>query len=298
MIMHNETSGSATNYERQMDTAFRFMKQFGYGSVKTGYVGKIIPRGEHHDGQWMINHYMRSVQKAAAYRVMIDIHEPARPTGMQRTYPNWLACEAGRGNEYNAFSNGNAPEHETILPFTRLMGGPMDYTPGIFKLKGYAASAPERQVHTTLAKQLALYVTLYSPLQMVADLPENYEAHPDAFRFIKEVGVDWDDTRVLEAEPGDYITIARKEKGKDNWFAGAITDENSRVATVDLSFLDKGRTYRATIYKDAENADWQRNPEAYTIETVVVSSASKLTIRLAPGGGAALSIVPVPATKK
>ncbi|HEY4151268.1 MAG TPA: glycoside hydrolase family 97 protein, partial [Chitinophagaceae bacterium] len=298
MIMHNETSGSATNYERQMDTAFRFMKQFGYGSVKTGYVGKIIPRGEHHDGQWMISHYMRSVQKAAAYRVMIDIHEPARPTGMQRTYPNWMACEAGRGNEYNAFSNGSAPEHETILPFTRLMGGPMDYTPGIFKLKGYAASAPARQVHTTLAKQLALYVTLYSPLQMVADLPENYEAHPDAFRFIKDVAVDWDDTRVLEAEPGDYITIARKEKGKDNWFAGAITDENSRMATVDLSFLDKGRTYKATIYKDAENADWQRNPEAYTIETVVVTSASVLAIRLAPGGGAALSILPVAATKK
>ncbi len=201
----------------------------------------------------------------------------------------------GRGNEYNAFSNGNAPEHETILPFARLMGGPMDYTPGIFKLKGYAASAPARQVHTTLAKQLALYVTLYSPLQMVADLPENYEAHPDAFRFIKEVGVDWDDTRILEAEPGDYITIARKEKGSANWFVGAVTDENSREATVDLSFLDKGRKYKAILYKDAENAHWQTNPEAYTIEPVTVDNTTILHIRLAPGGGAAISIMPVAA---
>jgi hypothetical protein len=196
MIMHNETSGSATNYERQMDTAYRFMKQFGYGSVKTGYVGKIIPRGEHHDGQWMVNHYIRVAQKAAQYQVMLDAHEPVRPTGLQRTYPNWLACEAARGNEYNAFSDGNAPDHETILPFTRLMGGPMDYTPGIFKLKGYS-STPGRQVHTTLAKQLALYVTLYSPLQMAADLLENYDAHPDAFQFIRDVPVDWDDTRII-----------------------------------------------------------------------------------------------------
>lgn len=292
MIMHNETSGSATNYERQMDTAFRFMKKYGYGSVKTGYVGKIIPRGEHHDGQWMISHYTRSVQKAAAYHVMIDIHEPARPTGMQRTYPNWLACEAGRGNEYHAFSNGNTPAHETILPFTRLMGGPMDYTPGIFKLKGYAASNPGRQVHTTLAKQLALYVTLYSPLQMAADLPENYEAHPDAFRFIRDVAVDWDDTKILEAEPGDYITIARREKGRPNWFAGAITNENSRTATIDLSFLDKGKKYTAVIYKDADNADWQSNPEAYAIEKITVDNTTVLHIRLAPGGGAAVSIMP------
>src|SRR5450432_1890746 len=240
MIMHNETSGSATNYERQMDTAFRFMKQFGYNSVKTGYVGRIIPRGEHHDGQWMVNHYLRSVEKAASYNVMIDIHEPVRPTGLQRTWPNFMACEAARGNEYNAFSNGNAPEHETILPFTRLMGGPMDYTPGIFKLRGYASNA-SRRIHTTLAKQLALYVTIYSPLQMAADLPENYEAHMDAFQFIKEVPVDWDDTKILAAEPGDYITIARKEKGKNNWFIGAITDENSREMIADLSFLNKGQ---------------------------------------------------------
>src|SRR5450432_2250812 len=240
MIMHNETSGSATNYERQMDTAFRFMKRFGYNSVKTGYVGKIIPRGEHHDGQWMVNHYQRAAEKAALYNVMIDVHEPVRPTGLQRTYPNWLASEAGRGNEYNGFSNGNKPGHETIMPFTRLMGGPMDYTPGIFKLRNYSSN-PNRRVHTTLAKQLALYVTIYSPLQMAADLPENYEAHMDAFQFIKEVPVDWDDTKILAAEPGDYVAIARKEKGGNKWYIGAITDENSREMIADLSFLNKGQ---------------------------------------------------------
>jgi hypothetical protein len=213
-----------------------------------------------------------------------------RPTGLQRTYPNWLACEAGRGNEYNAFSIGNAPEHETILPFTRLMGGPMDYTPGIFSIKGYS-DVPGRQVHTTLAKQLALYVTLYSPLQMAADLPENYEAHKDAFRFIQVVPVDWDDTKVLEAEPGDYITIARKEKGRGNWFIGAVTDEHSRTAGATLDFLDKGKRYEATIYKDAEGADWKNNPEAYTIEKIMVDSNTRLTLKLAAGGGAAVSIM-------
>ncbi len=290
MIMHNETSGSATNYERQMDTAFRFMKEFGYRAVKTGYVGKIIPRGEHHDGQWMVNHYLRTIEKAASYHVMIDIHEPVRPTGLQRTWPNFLACEAARGNEYNAFSDGNAPEHETILPFTRLMGGPMDYTPGIFKLKNYS-SVKGRQVHTTLAKQLALYVTLYSPLQMAADLPENYEAHMDAFQFIKDVPVDWDDTKILAAEPGDYVVIARKGKGTDNWFLGAITDENARQFVEDLSFLDKGKKYLATIYADAADADWKTNPEAYTIKKVIVNSESHLSLKLTPGGGAAVSII-------
>ncbi|HEY4147785.1 MAG TPA: glycoside hydrolase family 97 protein [Chitinophagaceae bacterium] len=289
LIMHNETSGSATNYERQMDTAFRFMTGWGYSAVKTGYVGRIIPRGEHHDGQWMINHYMRSVQKAAAYHVMIDIHEPARPTGLQRTWPNWLASEAARGNEYNAFSNGNAPEHETILPFTRLMGGPMDYTPGIFRIKGYS-TVPGRQVHTTLAKQLALYITLYSPLQMAADLPENYTAHADAFQFIKDVPVDWDDTRILEAEPGDYISIARREKGKNNWFIGAITNANSRTTAVSLDFLDNGKKYEATLYKDGPTADWKNNPESYTIEKRMVDSNTKLEVMLAPGGGLAVSI--------
>jgi glucan 1,4-alpha-glucosidase len=291
MIMHNETSGSATNYERQMDTAFRFMNKFGYKSVKTGYVGKIIPRGEHHDGQWMVNHYLRTIEKAASYHIMIDIHEPVRPTGLQRTWPNFLACEAARGNEYNAFSDGNAPEHETILPFTRLMGGPMDYTPGIFKLRNYS-SVKGRQVHTTLAKQLALYVTLYSPLQMAADIPENYEAHIDAFQFIKDVPVDWDDTKILAAEPGDYIAIARKGKGSNNWFLGAITDENARQLTADLSFLDKNKKYNATIYADASDADWKTNPEAYTIKKMVVNSTTHLLLKLAPGGGAAVSIVP------
>ncbi|HSQ43912.1 MAG TPA: glycoside hydrolase family 97 protein [Ginsengibacter sp.] len=291
MIMHNETSGSATNYERQMDTAFRFMNQFGYKAVKTGYVGKIIPRGEHHDGQWMVNHYLLSIEKAASYHVMIDIHEPVRPTGLQRTWPNFLACEAARGNEYNAFSDGNAPEHETILPFTRLMGGPMDYTPGIFKIRNYS-SVKGRQVHTTLAKQLALYVTLYSPLQMAADLPENYEEHMDAFQFIKDVPVDWDDTKILAAEPGDYIAIARKGKGTNNWFLGAITDENARQLTADLSFLDKNKKYTATIYGDAADADWKTNPEAYTIKKMVVNSTTHLLLKLAPGGGAAVSIVP------
>jgi glucan 1,4-alpha-glucosidase len=292
LIMHNETSGSATDYERQMDTAFKFMNLFGYTSVKTGYVGRIIPRGEHHDGQWMIDHYLRVAQKAAEHHIMLDSHEPVRPTGLQRTWPNWMASEAARGNEYNAFSTGSPPEHETILPFTRLMGGPMDYTPGIFRMKGYNANVPTRQMHTTLCKQLALYVTLYSPLQMVADLPENYELHKDAFQFIRDVTTDWDDTRIIAAEPGDYVYIARKEKGTKKWFVGAITDENNRVADLPLSFLEKGNKYIATIYRDAANADWKDNPEAYTIEKFVVDSSTRLRIELARGGGAAISIFP------
>jgi hypothetical protein len=240
----------------------------------------------------MVQHYVRVAEKAAQYHVMLDAHEPVRPTGLQRTYPNWMACEAARGNEYNAFSNGNAPDHETILPFTRLMGGPMDYTPGIFRIKGYS-TVPGRQVHSTLAKQLALYVTMYSPLQMAADLPENYEAHADAFQFIKDVAVDWDDTKILEAEPGDYVTIARKEKAAANWYLGAITDEHARVMSVPLSFLDKDRKYKAVIYKDGVGADWTQNPEAYTIETLMVTSQSQLTVKLAPGGGAAVSIKPI-----
>jgi hypothetical protein len=291
--MHNETSGSATSYERQLDTAFRFMQKFGYPAVKTGYVGRIIPRGEHHDGQWMVNHYERVLQQGMRYHIMVDAHEPARPTGLQRTYPNFMACEAARGNEYHAFSNGNAPDHETILPFTRLMGGPMDYTPGIFKLKGYAPGAAERSVHSTLTKQLALYVTLYSPVEMAADLPENYEAKPDAFQFIKDVPVDWDDTRILEAEPGDYITIARKEKGKDNWFIGAITDENARTTTIQLNFLQKEKKYKALLYEDARDADWKTNPEAYSIRSLPVDSNTRLKLSLAPGGGTAISIMEI-----
>lgn len=295
MIMHNETGGSAINYERQLDTAFRFMNRYNYPALKTGYVGNIMPKGEHHDGQWMINHYIRTAEKAAQYHVMIDMHEPVRPTGLSRTYPNFIASEAGRGNEWNAFSDGSPAEHETILPFTRLMGGPMDYTPGIFKMKNYAKGAPARQMHTTLAKQLALYVTMYSPLQMAADLPENYQAHADAFQFIKDVALDWDDTKYLEAEPGDYLTVARKEKGKSNWFIGAVTDENSRTTSVSFSFLPKGIKYTATVYADADNADWNSNPEAYKIEKVIVDHTATLQLKLAKGGGAAISLVPVSA---
>jgi glucan 1,4-alpha-glucosidase len=291
LIMHNETSGSATNYERQMDTAFRFMNKYGYTSVKTGYVGKIIPRGEHHDGQWMVNHYNRVAEKAAAYKVMIDVHEPMRPTGIQRTWPNWLASEAGRGNEYHAFSNGNDIAHETILPFTRLMGGPMDYTPGIFKLRNYTSDS-SRGFHSTLAKELALYVTIYSPLQMAADLPENYEANPAPFQFIKDVAVDWDTTIITEAEPGEYVTMARKEKGKDHWFIGAITGENKRTSTIDLNFLNEGQSYTATVYGDAEDANWKTNPESVSIKQLVVRKGSRLVLNLKSGGGAAVSIFP------
>ncbi len=294
LIMHHETSGSATNYERRMDEAYALMKKFGYPAVKTGYVGKIIPRGEYHDGQWMVNHYIRVAQKLAENKLMLDAHEPARPTGMSRTYPNWLASEAARGNEFNAWSRGNPPEHETILPFTRLLGGPMDYTPGIFQIKmNYYDPQKKEQVHTTLAKQLALYVTMYSPLQMAADLPENYERFPDAFQFIKDVAVDWDDTKYLEAEPGDYITAARKAKGTNDWFIGAITDENSRTAKINLSFLDKNKKYTATIYADADNAHWEKNPMAYKIYTKPVTSEDILKIKLAEGGGCAVSIKPL-----
>jgi hypothetical protein len=297
IIMHHETSGSVTNYERWMDTAYRFMKLHGYDAVKTGYVGKIIPRGEHHDGQWMIRHYERVAAKTASYHIMLDAHEPVRPTGLQRTYPNWLACEAARGNEFNAWSVGNQPFHETVLPFTRLMGGPMDYTPGIFKIKmSYYNPAKTEQVHTTLAKQLALYVTMYSPLQMAADLPENYEARPDAFQFIKDVAVDWDDTKILDAEPGDYVIISRKEKGSPNWFLGAITDEKARQFKVSLNFLDADKTYQAIIYKDAVDADWQNNPEAYVIEKTTVTKNSFINLNLAPGGGTAISFMPIQVT--
>jgi len=293
LIMHNETSGSATNYERQMDTAFRFMNRFGYHSVKTGYVGKIIPRGEHHDGQWMVNHYLRVAQKAAQYHVMLDAHEPVRPTGLQRTYPNWLACEAGRGNEYNAFSDGNSPAHETIMPFTRMIGGPMDYTPGIFRIKNYS-SVPVRQVHTTLAKQLALYVVFFSPLQMAADLPENYVARPDAFQFIRDVPLDWDTTLIREAEPGEYLLIVRKERGKDNWFAGAITNEKARNLRLRLDFLPAGKKFAMRIYQDGKEADWKNNPESYQILEREAKQGMEVPISLAPGGGAAISIIEMP----
>ncbi|MFV0471083.1 MAG: glycoside hydrolase family 97 protein [Paludibacteraceae bacterium] len=291
LIMHHETSASAANYERRMDKAINFMRENGYDAVKTGYVGWIIPRGERHDGQWMVNHYQRVIKKMAENRIMIDQHEPVRPTGQHRTYPNLMACEAARGNEFNAWSVGNPPEHETILPFTRLMGGAMDYTPGIFEIKmsHYQANNPN-QVHTTLVKQLALYLTMYSPLQMAADLIENYEKRPDAFRFIEEVAVDWDDSQYIEAEPGDYITVARKAKGTQNWFVGGITDENARIATINFGFLNPKDKYIATIYEDAIDADWENNPMAYNIRTITVTSKSILKQKLAPGGGVAITL--------
>jgi len=295
LIMHHETSASASNYERRMDAAYAFMKAHGYAAAKTGYVGRIIPRGEHHDGQMMVNHYVHVADEMAHHRLMVDMHESVRPTGLSRTYPNWLANEAARGNEFNAWSTGNPPEHETILPFTRLMGGPMDYTPGIFQLKlepWNPARNQGRQVHTTLAKQLALYVTMYSPLQMAADLPEAYEQHMDAFQFIKDVAVDWDDTRILAAEPGDYLTIARRAKGRDEWYLGSITDEQARTQPVTLDFLTPGVRYQATIYADGPGADWEKNPMAYQIRQVSVTSKSKLVLALAPGGGAAVSFKP------
>lgn len=293
IIMHHETSGAVTNYERWMDKAFRYMQDNQMNTVKTGYVGRIIPRGEHHDGQWMVNHYERVAQKAAEYKIMVEAHEPAHPTGLHRTYPNWLANEAARGNEFNnAPKLGLVPEHETILPFTRLMGGPMDYTPGFFhfQLNQYDASRTTR-VRTTLAKQLALYVTMYSPLQMAGDFPENFNKHLDAFQFIKDVPVDWDDTKVLAAEPGDFITIARKAKGKPNWFLGAISDENARTSVLNFDFLEEGATYQATIYRDGEGADWKTNPEAYEIEKMTVTNKTTLSIRLAKGGGCAISLI-------
>ena len=289
MIMHHETSGSVANYERHLDRAFELMQEFGYPAVKSGYVGKIIPRGEYHDGQTMVNHYNFVAQRAADYKLMVNSHESSRPTGYHRTFPNYIAAEAARGNEFNAWSVGNPPMHETILPFTRLLGGPMDYTPGIFEIKmNVYDAAKKEQVHTTLAKQLALYVTMYSPLQMAADLPENYEKHLDAFQFIKDVAVNWDQSVYLEAEPGDFLTVARKTKGKDEWFLGAITDENARTTTIELNFLTPGKTYKATVYEDGKDAHWEKNPKSYAIKTIQVTSNSKIKLNLTNGGGAAI----------
>lgn len=292
IIMHHETTSSVCDYERQMEDAFRFMSEHGYDAVKTGYVGPIIPRSEHHDGQWMVNHYLRVVKMAAKYKAMVNSHEAVRPTGLCRTYPNWIAQESARGTEFESFK-GNRPDHTTILPFTRLMGGPMDYTPGIFEGDLSVYGSNKAKLSTTLVKQLALYVTMYSPLQMAADLYTNYEKYPDAFQFIKDVAVDWDDTYILEAEPGDYITIARKAKGKDEWYVGGITDENSREATIDLSFLPRGKNYRAVIYADGEKADWRTTPKDYVIFSKKVNSKTVLKKRLAPSGGVAVSIKPM-----
>jgi len=294
MIMHNETSGSVANFERHMDRSFENMVKYGYPAVKTGYVGRIIPRGEFHDGQTMVNHFNYAARRAADYKLMINSHESSRPTGYSRTYPNYVAAEAARGNEFNGWSSGNPPMHETILPFTRLLGGPMDYTPGIFEVKmSFYDPKKTEQVQTTLTKQLALYITMYSPIQMAADLPENYEKYPDAFQFIKDVAVDWQESKYLEAEPGDYLTIVRKAKNSEKWFLGAITDENARKTTIALDFLPKGQKFKAIIYEDAKNADWKKNPIAYSIRTVEVTSKTKLNLVLAPGGGTAISFEPV-----
>lgn len=293
IIMHHETTSSVADYERQLHDAFRFMKEHGYDAVKTGYVGPIIPRSEHHDGQWMVNHYNYVAETAADYKIMVNSHEAVRPTGMCRTYPNWIAQESARGTEFESF-NGNAPDHTTILPFTRLMGGPMDYTPGIFEGDLSVYGSNKAKLSTTLVKQLALYVTMYSPLQMAADLIENYRKYPDAFQFIKDVAADWDNTYILEAEPGDYITIARKAKGVNEWFVGGITDENERESVIDFSFLPEGKKYIATIYADGKKADWRTNPKDYVISTRKITSKTKLKQRLAPSGGVAISIKEMP----
>ncbi|MBC6491369.1 glycoside hydrolase family 97 protein [Flavihumibacter stibioxidans] len=290
IIMHHETSAAATNYERWLDTAFRFMVNHGYNAVKTGYVGNIIPRGEHHYSQWMIDHYNRVIQKAAGYKIMVNSHESVHPTGLHRTWPNAIAAEAARGTEFETFG-GNNPDHTTILPFTRLMGGPMDYTPGIFQTKlDYYQPGDTRYVKTTLVKQLALYVTMYSPLQMAADIIDNYDRFPDAFQFIKDVAVDWDETRILSAEPGDYITMARKAKGKEEWFVGGITDENPRQTSIDFSFLDSDDYYVATIYEDGKTAHYIHNPQQYHIYKVLVNKKSTLKQALAASGGVAISL--------
>ncbi|GGD14511.1 glucan 1,4-alpha-glucosidase SusB [Hyunsoonleella pacifica] len=293
MIMHHETSGSTRNYERHLDTAYQFMKDNGYNAVKSGYVGNIIPRGEHHYSQYIVNHYQYALEKAAEYQIMVNAHEAVRPTGICRTYPNLIGNESARGTEFQAFG-GSKPNHVTVLPFTRLIGGPMDYTPGIFEMD-ISKLNPDNNSHvnSTIANQLALYVTMYSPLQMAADLPEHYEKFMDAFQFIKDVAIDWEASEYLEAEPGEFLTIARKEKGSDNWFLGNVNGEQPRKTSIALDFLDKGKTYKATIYADAKDAHYKTNPQAYTIKTKKVTSKSKLKLWSASGGGYAISIKPM-----
>ncbi len=290
LMMHHETSASAINYERHLEAAYSLMNKYGYNAVKSGYVGDIIPRGEHHYGQIMNNHYLYVVKEAAKHHIMVNAHEATRPTGLCRTYPNLIGNESARGTEYEAFG-GSRPDHTVVLPFTRLQGGPMDYTPGIFETQLSTWSDNKSYVHTTLAGQLSLYLVMYSPLQMAADLPEHYEKYDDAFQFIRDVAVDWDDSKYLEAEPGDYITVARKAKGTDNWFVGGKCDENGHKATVKLDFLDKGRKYECTIYADAEDADYEKNPKAYAITKRTVKKGDVLKINEARGGGFAASII-------
>ena len=293
LMMHHETSSSVRNYERHMEAAYQLMNKYGYNSVKSGYVGNMIPRGEHHYGQWLNNHYLYAVTEAAKHRIMVNAHEAVRPTGLCRTYPNLIGNESARGTEYEAFA-GNKPFHTTVLPFTRLQGGPMDYTPGIFEMDMNKLNPNSHShVNSTLARQLALYVTMYSPLQMAADLPENYERFMDAFQFIKDVAVDWDESRYLEAEPGRYIVVARKAKGTDNWFVGCTSNEDGHISALKLDFLDKDKKYIATVYEDSKDAHYRTNPQAYTIRKGIVSAKSVLKMKAAPGGGYAISIMEV-----
>lgn len=293
LMMHHETSGSLRNYERHLDAAYSLMNKYGYDAVKSGYVGNMVPRGEYHYGQWANNHYLYCVKEAAKHKIMVNAHEATRPTGLCRTYPNLVGNESARGTEYQQ-SAGIMPHHVTILPFTRLQGGPMDYTPGIFCMD-VSKLNPENHGHVnaTLCNQLALYVTLYSPLQMAADVPENYMRYADAFRFIKDVAVDWDESRYLAAEPGEYIIAARREKGGQRWFVGGVTNEDARTMTVDFSFLTKGQKYMATIYADAKDANYETNPEKYVISRRVVTAKDKEKIFMARGGGFAISLMPV-----
>ena len=293
MIMHHETSGSVRNYERHMDKAYQFMKDNGYDAVKSGYVGSIIENGGNHYNQFMNNHFQYAIEKAADYKIMVNAHEAVRPTGISRTYPNLIGNEAARGTEYQSFG-GSKPNHVTVLPFTRLVGGPMDYTPGIFEMDlSKLNSDNNSHVKSTIANQLALYVTMYSPLQMAADTPENYDRFPDAFQFIKDVAVDWSDSKYLEAEPGQYVTVARKAKVTNNWFIGNVNGDTSRTSTIKFDFLEKGKKYTATIYADAKDAHYKTNPQAYTIRKMTVTNKSKLSQLSAPGGGYAISIVAI-----
>ena len=291
LMMHHETSGSLRNYERHMEAAYNLMNKYGYDAVKSGYVGNILPRGEYHYGQWANNHYLYAIKEAAKHHIMVNAHEATRPTGLCRTYPNLVGNESARGTEYQAFG-GTMPHHVTMLPFTRLQGGPMDYTPGIFCMDLSKFCDNKSKVNSTLCNQLALYVTLYSPLQMAADLPENYERYIDAFQFIKDVAVDWDDSKYLAAEPGEYVVAARKEKGGERWFVGGVTNEDARTMPVAFDFLDANRRYVATVYADAKDADYATNPEKYVITKGVVTSKDAVKLFMARGGGFAISLVP------
>lgn len=293
MMMHHETSGSIRNYERHLDKAYKFMNDNGYTSVKSGYVGNMIPRGEFHYSQWLNNHYQYAIEKAAEHKIMVNAHEATRPTGVSRTWPNLIGNESARGTEYQAFG-GSKANHVTILPFTRLIGGPMDYTPGIFEMDIEKINPNNKsRVNSTLANQLALYVTMYSPLQMAADFPEHYERFADAFQFIKDVALDWDDSKYLEAEPGEYVTVARKAKGTDNWFVGNVCGEKGFQSNITFDFLDKEKQYIATIYSDAKDAHYKTNPQPYEIREVIITNKSKLKQISAPGGGYAISTYPV-----